>query len=232
MESRDDIIRRMFSDGQTLASIGNVLNISRERVRQIAKQIGIVPGKLSRKRRSNVDFERVRVIEPKPDKTYCRTDIEIVRIKEMLNYDPNTGIWIWRANGSIATYLGPGGYFNIKLDGKIFMAHDLVWPYLFDRWPRNVIDHANRIESDNRFINLREATQLQNLGNSEKRKHNKSGYKGVHWDKIQKRWRAEIAHIKLGSFSTVEEAAAVYAKAAKIRYGEFAHTNWRDENCS
>jgi hypothetical protein len=89
------------------------------------------------------------------------------------------------------------------------------------------IDHINGRTLDNRRNgNLRLATSPQNCWNRQKPSNNKSGYKGVYWDKRGGCWIAQIRAApktrRLGSFGTPEEAAAVYQDAALILHGEFA----------
>ena len=88
-------------------------------------------------------------------------------------------------------------------------------------------DHINHQTIDNRRSNIRIATRSQNLQNQLIRSNNTSGYKGVSYHKPSRKW---LAHIgingrlrHLGGYSTREEAAEVYRKAASELYGEFAH---------
>jgi len=90
------------------------------------------------------------------------------------------------------------------------------------------IDHINRDSLDNRRINLRVITHKQNNMNCKLPKNNKSGYKGVWWNPINKNWRARIGiypKIEVGSFDTLEEAVNAYDAAIVKRYGEFGTTN-------
>jgi hypothetical protein len=89
------------------------------------------------------------------------------------------------------------------------------------------VDHINRNKSDNRFENLREASNSQNRANS--KTANVHGLKGVRrlpWMKeADKCWQASITHNKkviyLGCFHTKEEAHSAYCEAAKTLHGEF-----------
>ena len=89
------------------------------------------------------------------------------------------------------------------------------------------IDHANHNTLDNRKVNLRPATTSQNCCNRKISIRNKSGFKGVHWDKSSLMWRASIRlHGKLlhlGRFAVAEDAADAYWEAAKRLHGEFAN---------
>lgn len=88
-------------------------------------------------------------------------------------------------------------------------------------------DHINSNPLDNRRENLRIATNAQNQHNKGRYLNNKSGYKGVHWDRQKGKWRAEIQTMGkrtyLGYFPTPEEAYAAYCEAALKYHGEFAY---------
>jgi hypothetical protein len=88
------------------------------------------------------------------------------------------------------------------------------------------VDHVNGDRLDNRRANLRLATQRENSANTRKRSSNKSGVKGVVWDKARKKWAAYIKvnyrSIGLGRFDTIDAAAEAYATAARKHFGAFA----------
>lgn len=89
------------------------------------------------------------------------------------------------------------------------------------------VDHINETRSDNRKSNLRKATRSENLRNQGKYKNNTTGFKGVLWHKINKKWTAQIQIYgkgkHLGCFNTPEEASKAYEKAALELHGEFAN---------
>lgn len=93
------------------------------------------------------------------------------------------------------------------------------------------IDHINGDGFDNRRSNLRLATTAQNAQNLRTPRDNKSGYKGVYFDKHRGRWKASIkppAPLRrktLGYFDSAEDAARAYNKAAQEHFGEFAMLN-------
>ena len=89
-------------------------------------------------------------------------------------------------------------------------------------------DHINGNRLDNRKSNLRNCDRSQNLANSSRRKDNKSGYKGVLWDKRERKWIASIRvngklHF-LGRYVNIKVAAQAYSEAANKHFGEFAKT--------
>ena len=116
------------------------------------------------------------------------------------------------------------GYLRIKIDKKSYQAHRLAWFYVYGVWPMALLDHINCDPADNRIVNLREANMSENKRNSGPHKDNKSGYKGV--SSKGNRWRAEIwiegNRIRLGTFTTPEEAYSAYCSAAKKHHGKFA----------
>ena len=95
--------------------------------------------------------------------------------------------------------------------------------------PKKDIDHMNNNKLDNRKQNLRLCSPSQNGSNMKIPKSNKSGFKGVSWNKQHKKWSAYIyknyKHIFIGSFEDKQEAALAYNKAATVYFGEFARIN-------
>lgn len=96
--------------------------------------------------------------------------------------------------------------------------------------PNNMeVDHINNNPSDRRRINLRLATRRENARNRLIGIANTSGYKGVSWHKLKKRWRAYISlnskYHELGYFNNIKSAALAYNEAALRYYGKFANLN-------
>ena len=79
--------------------------------------------------------------------------------------------------------------------------------------------------SNNKWVNLREATKSQNSANTKKRKTNTSGFKGICFDKRRNRWDSYLTldykHMFLGSFDTPEEAHKAYSEATDKYFGEY-----------
>lgn len=146
------------------------------------------------------------------------------RLKEILDYDANTGFFYWKtrisnnvSDGDIAGSVSCHGYVLISIDGRKHRAHRLAWLWVYGRFPSQQIDHINRVRSDNRIKNLREVTPGENQHNYPVPKHNKSGVVGVHWYNRAQKWRARIMingrHKELGLFDTIEEASAARGAA-------------------
>lgn len=73
-----------------------------------------------------------------------------------------------------------------------------------------IVDHINRNSLDNRRTNLRLVTQSGNIFNTGMWKHNTSGFRGVTWNKRDKKWQAQIKKMQknhiLGKFDKIEDA--------------------------
>lgn len=157
------------------------------------------------------------------------------RLRELLDYNSETGIIRWRVNrpgrgapkaGDEAGDLASTGYRRLSVDGLRYFAHRLAWFHAHGEWPPGPLDHRNGVRADNRLSNLRLATPSQNMWNMGVSKRSTSGLKGAYWHKRERRWQAVIGagrkSISLGYFATKEEAHAAYARAAAIHHGEFA----------
>jgi len=155
------------------------------------------------------------------------------QIKELLNYDPQTGCLTWKVRTSRRVQVGktagcksPDGRILVGIFGKLYKAHRVAWAIMTGEWPANQIDHKNQDPSDNRWDNLREATKAQNMRNITRIASNTSGVKGVGWSKAAQKWRAYIrvdgAHHHLGLFEDIEEAKKARKEAESHFYGEFA----------
>ena len=149
------------------------------------------------------------------------------RVRELLHYDPLTGIFTWlfiTSNrvkvGDVAGSPDGRGYIGIRIDNRRHSAHRLAWLYVYSAWPVNEIDHRNNIKNDNRLSNLRDCSRSENLQNQSKpQSNNKSGFRGVFWHGRDKAWRAVIKvnrkQIYLGLHPTAELAYAAYLEAKR-----------------
>ena len=159
--------------------------------------------------------------------------LTLARLKEVLTYDPETGLFIWRINrrgrakaGTVAGADNGVGYIVIRLDGENHKAHRLAVFYMTGKWPIADTDHKNCKKSDNRWGNLRPATRSQNRANTNVRADNTSGFKGVVWDSKSSKWRAQTMvngkRKYLGLFDKVEDAVGAYGAAVYGYFGPFA----------
>jgi hypothetical protein len=150
------------------------------------------------------------------------------RLRELLNYDPETGLFTWRIApcgrvkiGAEAGAVNARGYVEVGVAKKVYKAHRLAWFYTYGVWPRAMLDHRNRTRSDNRFANLREATNAQNKQNSQlARADNECGLIGV----SARKNGHFVARIQipggtrkhLGTFTTKELANEIYLLAKEM----------------
>ena len=104
--------------------------------------------------------------------------------------------------------LDKDGYLIIKIKGKQYKAHRLVFAYFNDRFPTKEIDHINRNRTDNRIENLREVDRIENVHNTTKKINLETGVYGVYKDKTKglKKVYAFRFQNKTYRFNTVEEA--------------------------
>jgi hypothetical protein len=96
-------------------------------------------------------------------------------------------------NGTLA---GPtpnsGGYYVVRVDGRCYYQHRVIWFIQYGEWPRGDLDHINHNRADNRIENLREATPRENSRNKKMPADNTSGITGVCWHRQSNRWLARI----------------------------------------
>lgn len=157
------------------------------------------------------------------------------RLKELLSYNPLTGVFLWlqdrggKRAGDVAG-CKKRTYTMLSVDDCLYRAHHLAWLYMTGRWPDPFVDHRDLDKHNNVWTNLREATKSQNQANIGLIKSNASGFKGVSryraGERYGKPWQASIGKDgksrHLGHFATKEEAHAAYVLAAQTLFGEFA----------
>src|SRR6516162_3957825 len=115
------------------------------------------------------------------DKT---SDITFERVRELFDYNPKDGQLRWKVErqkvvkGGVAGYISKSdGYRYIGIDRHELLAHRLIWLWGTGDWPKCQIDHINRKRADNRWVNLREADNSQQMRNANAQSNNHStGY--------------------------------------------------------
>lgn len=156
------------------------------------------------------------------------------KLKKLYDYNPKSGKLIYKINcppkgliGNEAGWINKRGYRKISINGNEFPAHKIVWLFMTGYYPKEDIDHIDRVRSNNAWKNLRLATRSNNLKNQGLKPNNKSGYKGVtsRGNSHSVRLRVNKQRISFGPFCTAKEAAHFYDVQAIKYYGEFAVTN-------
>lgn len=124
-----------------------------------------------------------------------------------------------------------GGYIQTGIRGRYYKNHRLIFMMHHGYCPEYV-DHINGNKTDNRIENLRPATRNQNQYNRSFQSNNKTGIKGVSWDKSSKKWKARISvdgkDTLLGKFTKIEDAKNAVDEARKL-HGDFANYGEKNE---
>lgn len=146
-------------------------------------------------------------------------------LKEILHYDPDTGIFTRIKStapcikvGDVAGHDNGKGYLQFRINNKYYTCHRLAWLYMYGVFPEGDIDHIDGITKNNRIANLRDVTTIVNCQNHRKpNSNNKSGFLGVF--KAKNKYRALINiqgnKTHLGYFDTPEAASCAYLKAKR-----------------
>lgn len=156
-------------------------------------------------------------------------DISKTDMLNFFSYDSKTGFLTWNRRdyscyenagmcdrwnnfyaGQRAGTLTCHGYLTVKIFGKIRRVHRIIWLIENGSWPEYIIDHVNGDRSDNRIENLRSTDSLGNMRNRKTNKNTSSGFRGVYFNKREKKWRSHIKNcgnnIHIGYFDSFEEA--------------------------
>jgi hypothetical protein len=175
----------------------------------------------------------------------------VERLRELLDYDPETGELTWRQR-SVESFASVPAYYryhalfcgkvagtkasrsaaqgggpkriNVSVDGVEYAAHNIIWLIVNGtQAPSDMeIDHKNCDPWDNRLSNLRLSTHTQNMQNGKNRKRDLP--RGVY--RKHGKYTAAIRINKrlsnLGFFDTVQEASAAYWTEANKHFGQFA----------
>lgn len=178
-------------------------------------------------------------------------EVTVETLRALLSLDPDTGRLFWKERGvewfrdsdgrsaahacanwnaryahaeALAAISAQGYRVGSILDGK-YIAHRVVFALVHGAWPEAEVDHADGDRLNNRPGNLRGASRSQNQCNVGVMRSNRSGAKGVSWDRDRKMWRADIMlnykRKHLGMFKTVEEGAEAYRAASAKLHREF-----------
>jgi len=151
-------------------------------------------------------------------------------VRELLDYDPLTGIFIWKErdpkwfkagirnpckiwnshySGNLAGTINSHGYWMVGIKNVKYLAHRLAWLHVHGENPKE-LDHINQNPLDNRIKNLRVVTHLENGKNQVLRKNNTSGVMGVYWRKDINKWAAQLVIERkvtpLGTYTNMAEA--------------------------
>jgi len=149
-------------------------------------------------------------------------------LKKVFEYNPETGILKWKKrldttdtintkySGKEAGFKSKNGYIRIGINGKTYAAHTIAYCIHFGKWV-DQIDHENHIRNDNRILNMKPCSMMENEKNKKLFKTNTTGHCGVYARK--NRFRAIIVsdnkRIHLGYFDNIDDAVKARKKAEK-----------------
>lgn len=156
-----------------------------------------------------------------------------MNLHDLFEYDPSSPTFLkWKVAkspvypGKPAGSLYLCGYYCTYFNKKRRYNHQIIWEMFNGTIPSNmVVDHIDRVRTNNCIDNLRLATKSESQCNKVMQVNNRSGYKGVSVLRNGK-FRAEICKHgvvrRLGEFASAKEAGEAYMKAAKLLHKTFA----------
>lgn len=138
-------------------------------------------------------------------------------VQHLFTYDPETGELRWklapftRSKKGASINTKSNGYYLVRIYGKKYGVHRIIWLYVYGYFPENEIDHIDRNGINNKLSNLREVSRQCNMRNTGLSINNKSGVTGVRFNKSCNAWAAAITVNKdsyyLGIYYDFTEAA-------------------------
>ena len=154
-------------------------------------------------------------------------------LKEILEYNENTGKFFWKIKPMYNVNIGDkagnnhNGYTRLTINGKKYLTHRLAWLYVYGEFPKGDLDHIDNDRGNCRINNLRIANKSTNGFNRKKQANNTSGIKGVIWSKASNKWMVKIGVNKkklyFGVWNDLEFAELVAQEARAKYHGEYAN---------
>lgn len=154
------------------------------------------------------------------------------RLQELLDYDPQTGAFTWRADAGRFGRIKAGsraggldkttGYMQLRVDGERYLQHRLAVLHVTGQWPSNDVDHIDCVRTNNRWTNLRDVPRQVNAQNIRRpHRDNKTGHLGVRRS-AHGRFLAELfvngANRHLGCFDTPDGAHQEYLRQKRMHH--------------
>jgi hypothetical protein len=157
-------------------------------------------------------------------------------LKSLLDYNPETGRLIWRTrpstskanmvfnikhSGKEAGTLESWGYRQVRINGRLTMAHRIIWKMMTEQEPPDHLDHIDGDVSNNRWTNLRIANALTSSWNRKVNHTSATGLPCIYEmhtkRKTSKKFRVVMRNngkrMFIGDFHTLEQAKAAYEEA-------------------
>lgn len=164
------------------------------------------------------------------------------QLKRLFDYDPVSGVLTWRFRtghwqhigahnarfsgkpaGSIATK-GTNRYLVVEIDGGPRYAHRVIFKWVTGKEPPRILDHIDCDGLNNKWSNIRIASDHGNQGNRRKQRRQAKGVSITPTGRYRAYITRDGRFVHLGTFDTENEGAIAYKKAAMDYFGEFART--------
>ena len=171
-------------------------------------------------------------------------------LKECLDYDPETGIFIWKERplhhfkdgkkfkaGSIcnnwnsrysnkcAGTINGNGYIQFYIKNKVYLAHRLAFLYMEGYWPEYEMDHIDKDPSNNKWDNLRHVSRMCNMQNITKTSKNTTGVSGLIYNKNNSKHKKWSAVLYINNGRIFLGSYATFDDAVLARYNEEQSNN-------
>ncbi len=165
--------------------------------------------------------------------TNNNTTLDIIRdLSTRIRYEKETGLLYWnddtknkRRGMLVGGSTNGKGYRKVKYRKAQLSQHRVIF-FIHHGYMPELIDHIDCDRSNNRLENLRACTSAQNNQNARLAVTNTSGHKGVHFNKDDNAWAAEVKHngkrIRFRYFKNKDDAINAVREARERLHGEFA----------
>ena len=145
------------------------------------------------------------------------------RVHELLRYEAEAGKLFWKKSNSNRIKVGgeagsvaSNGYRYVGIDGKLLLAHRVVFFMQSGKWPSGDIDHKDGDRLNNAWDNLRECNRRTN---NENRKRPTGAVPVLGVSISRGRYKAQIQvdgrNMGLGRYNTINDAEAAYLSAKR-----------------
>jgi hypothetical protein len=159
-----------------------------------------------------------------------KKDLTAEYVRQLFDYDPESGFLIHKERHGVKAAARAGyvnsGYRSVKIHQVSYLEHRIIWLWVAGEWPENDVDHKDLNKTNNKWLNLRPATRMQNVANGPARTRKYGTLKGAFFHKRWGYWRSAIRVdgklLSLGNFKTELEAAKAYEAASIKHFGEYA----------
>lgn len=151
--------------------------------------------------------------------------ITAARLRELVDYDPSSGVMTSRVKRCNAAPAGrvlgcpspPRGYLTVMIERRVYKLHRLAWLYVHGAWPTGEVDHIDGNTQNNAIANLRDVTKSVNLQNQRAERKNQCGLLGVsrNGSGFGASIKVDGRTLWLGTYPTAAEAHRAYLTAKR-----------------